>query len=229
VPSVRGVDVLRGVVDIPLPPGVPSSRARRRHEAIEIARNEDLAADAAYAYRIVPIDAMSAGASNRGGRALRAPPLVPAAGELTAIGCVVCTLGAGLEQRVAALFAERRTSLALALDALGNELLYALSRRVRDRMLGETTRRRRTMAGELHPGDPGLDLAAQPALLHLAGAHSIGVTLTEGLLMHPRKSLSMMLGVGKDLPQSTSSRCERCPSSARCRQCVRAETRALAG
>ena len=56
--------------------------------------------------------------------------LVPESGQLTALAVGIFTLGPALERRVTALFAERRMSLALALDKLGNELLFALSRRV---------------------------------------------------------------------------------------------------
>jgi hypothetical protein len=82
----------------------------------------------------------------------------------------VATLGDGMEQRVAALFAERRASLAVALDGVANELLWALSRRVQDRLLAAMRRHGLCVAGELRAGDPGLALKAQQVVLDLAGA-----------------------------------------------------------
>ena len=105
-----------------------------------------------------------------GGEALDALRLVPQSGRLTALGGRRLTLGPALEQRASALFAERRMSLALALDKLGNELLFALSRRVQDRIVIEARNAGLTAAGELRAGDPGLPLSAQSAVHRLAGA-----------------------------------------------------------
>jgi hypothetical protein len=73
---------------------------------------------------------------------LHAPWLLPESGTLTAIACAVCTLGPAFEQRISELFAGRQASLAMALDELGNELLFAVSRRAQDRMLADAARRR---------------------------------------------------------------------------------------
>ena len=65
-------------------------------------------------------------------------------------------------------------------------------------------------------GDPGLALEAQGAVLRLAGADSIGISLSKGFVMHPLKSTSMVLGVGVDLPASSWSRCDTCNSREKC-------------
>ena len=99
-----------------------------------------------------------------------APRLLPESGELTALACGVCTLGPTLERASARCSREKRASLALALDELGNELLFAVSRRAQDRMLADASPRGLSMAGELDAGDPGLALDAQAAVLRLAEA-----------------------------------------------------------
>jgi len=121
-----------------------------------------------------------------------------------------------MEQRVAALFAERRASLAVALDGVANELLWALSRRVQDRLLAAMRRHGLCVAGELRAGDPGLALKAQQVVLDLAGAQRIGVSLTTTLMMNPTKSTSIVQGVGLNLPVQTWSRCDSCRSRDRC-------------
>jgi hypothetical protein len=83
-------------------------------------------------------------------------------------------------------------------------------------MQAEASRRALTMSGELRAGDPGLALDAQGAVLRLACAGNIGIELGESLLMHPLKSITMVLGVGVDLPASTWSRCDTCNFRARC-------------
>ncbi len=220
----RGFDVLREVAAVPPLGGDgrgSTIRLRRRQEALELARAENLV-DPAYSYCIVPLDAPAADWLHAGGEALHAPRLLPESGQLTGLACAVCTVGTRLEQRVGTLFAERRTSLALALDELGNELLFAVSRRAQDRLLADATRRGLRMAGELRAGDPGLALEAQAAVLRLAKAELIGVSVVNaGHLMHPLKSTSMVLGVGIDLPPANWSRCDECPRRNQCKLVAR--------
>lgn len=220
---VRGVDLLRDALARPRwRSRKPSAAAERlRAEALRLARDESLLA-AAYTVRIVTLDAPPDEVLHAAGETLHAPRLVPGTGRLTALGCAVCTLGPALEERVRALFAQRRAALAIALDELGNVLLSELSRRAQDRLQAQVARQGLTMAGELRPGDPGLALDAQPAVLRLAGADAIGVTVSERLLMTPRKSTSMVLGVGVDLPPAQWSRCDECPKRADCRLVARA-------
>ncbi len=211
---VRGLDVLREVAAAPHP-DVSATRLQLRQKAIKLVREEKLV-EAACCYDIVVLDNSAAGVLHAGGQVFRAPRLLPESGQLTALACAVCTLGPMLEQRVTALFCERRASLALALDALGNKMLFALSRLAQDRMLADVKRRGLCMAGELRAGDPGLALDAQAAVLRLAQAELIGVRLTRGHLMHPLKSVSMVLGVGIDLPPAQWSRCDECPRRDNC-------------
>jgi hypothetical protein len=111
---------------------------------------------------------------------------------------------------------------------LGNELLFTLSRRLQDRIVTEARKTQLTAAGELRPGDPGLSLKAQPAVLRLADAASIGVSVTQGQLLRPIKSMSMVLGIGVDLPPARWSRCDDCPSASKCRMSGRLDDRVTA-
>lgn len=202
---------------------VPAIVARRerlvalRAEALAMVRDEALLATRA-CWRVLPLEGEpgEAGWLCLDGEQLQAPWLVPASGRLTGVACAVATLGDAIERRVATLFAERRASLAVALDGVANELLFALSRRVQDRLLAEAHKQGLTMAGELRAGDPGLALQSQATVLKLAGAEAIGVTLTRTLMMTPAKSTSIVQGVGHSLPVQTWSRCDGCRSRARC-------------
>lgn len=222
MPVSREIDVLRDAARSPLPVrGRPSpARERLRAEALRLARNEALV-EAAYGYRIVALDVPPAATLHAEGQTLHAPKLLPPAGRLTALACAVCTLGSKVEARVRALFAERRASLAMALDELANEWLLEVSRQAQDRMHADVARRGLSMSGELRPGDPGLDLEAQPVVLRLAGAEAIGVRVSEHMTMHPHKSTSMVLGVGVDLPSAEWSRCDECRKRSTCRAIAR--------
>jgi hypothetical protein len=211
----RGFDVLRQAQTAPLNGRPSPARTRLRAQALAMARDDALV-NAAYSYRIVTLEGPAAPLLHAGGESLEAPWLLPVSGDLTALACGVCTLGPALERRVSELFAQRRASLAMALDELGNELLFDISRRAQDRMQAEVNRSGLSMSGELRAGDPGLALDAQGAVLRLACAASIGISLGDSLLMHPMKSTSMVLGVGVNLPASSWSRCDTCNSRAKC-------------
>ncbi len=216
MPMVRSSGLLRDIAAIPCAGGPLRQRGRFRRDALDLVERENLL-NAAFCYRIVPLDEPPSHVLRAGGEALDAVRLVPKTGQLTAVAVGVCTLGPALEQRATVLFAERRMSLALALDELGNGALFALSRRVQDRIVVEARQQQLTAAGELRAGDPGLPLQAQAAVQRLARAESIGVTVTPGQVLHPLKSISMVLGMGIDLPPARWSRCDDCPSAPKCR------------
>jgi hypothetical protein len=216
MPAIGTSGLLRDIAASPCVGGPSASRDRARREAIALIEHENLI-EAAYSYRIVPLDEPPGTCLRAGGETLDALRLVPERGRLTAVAAAVCTLGEALQKRTTALFAERRTSLALALDGLANELLFALSRRPQDRIIAEAHKHQLSAAGELRAGDPGLPLAAQSAVLRLAAADTIGVTVSRSQLLHPLKSMSMILGIGIDLPPAQWSRCDQCPSASKCR------------
>jgi hypothetical protein len=226
MPTVRSSGLLREIAISPCASGRFQQIGRFRREAIDLVEHESLL-DATYCYRIVPLDEPPNHVLRAGGETLDGLRLVPESGQLTAVAVGVLTLGPGLERRASALFAERRMSLALALDKLGNEILSALSRRVQDRIVIEARKAGLTAAGELRAGDPGLPLSAQSAVHHLAGAGAIGVSVTPGQVLHPLKSMSMVLGIGIDLPAAKWSRCDDCPTAPRCRMSGRAAAAAL--
>lgn len=193
------------------------TRARLRGKAVDLAVAENLFDGAAYSYEIVAITAPPGALIHAGGELLEAPRLVPESGELTALGCGAGTVGPRLDARVSALFAARQGSLAMALDGLANEMLFAVIRRMQDRMLAECNRKGLTMAGELRAGDPGLDLSAQTAVLRLAKANRVGIATHGGGLLTPMKTLTTILGIGRNLPKAEWSRCDSCRFRDKCK------------
>ncbi len=186
-----------------------------RERALALAAEEGLG-ECRYALRIVPLQRQLEGKLTLEGETLFAPRLVPASGELTALGFAACTLGGTLEACVRSLFAERRPSLAMALDAVGNEMLSVVNRRAEERLQARASRLGLEMAGELRPGDPGLGLEAQAAVLALSGGAQIGIRLCRHCLLEPVKSTTTVLGIGRDLPAASWSRCVECRSRERC-------------
>lgn len=213
--NVRRFDVLRQAA-------TAGGKARRTGDGLPRAQALDFASErglgrAACAFDVVALDTAEDGVLSLKGESVYAPRLVPQSGELTALAFGACTLGAAISGHVNALFAERRVSMALALDALGNAMVIEASRRLQDLVLALVRKRGLTMAGELRPGDPGLALEAQPTVLKLAGASAIGLDCTTGLNLSPHKSTSVVYGVGRDLPATNWSRCDDCRSRETCR------------
>jgi hypothetical protein len=216
MPELKSRALLREVRAELATHGAFPARERFHREAEDLIERENLIAPA-FSFRFAELEAPADATLQVGGESLYAPRLLPEAGELTALACGVVTIGPGLERRVASLFAEKCYSLALALDDIGNQLLFGATRRAQDSMLAAARKQQLSMAGELRPGDPGLALQAQSLVLRLADAASVGVELTRGHALTPLKSVSMVLGVGIDLPPARWSRCDECPSRATCR------------
>ena len=209
-------DALRGIGVAPGDRSGTSAALKLRESVLGLAAEEGLGGSR-YTLRIVPLQRQSGGQLWVEGRRLFAPRLVPPSGELTALGFAACTLGEALEARVRSLFQARRPALAMSLDALGNEMLGVVSRRAQDRLQGQVSRLGLSMAGELRPGDPGLGLEAQEAVLALCGGERIGIRVYGPGLLEPLKSTTMVLGVGRELPEADWSRCDGCRSRDRCR------------
>lgn len=128
----------------------------------------------------------------------------------------VCTVGEALEARVSALMASDPI-YALALDGFGSAAVEALAN-----ALCRTFAERAEAAGEktslpLSPGQPGWPLAeGQAQIFALIDPSPIGVQLTDHAMMVPRKSLSMVVGLGRNL-EVVGSPCDACPLKERCR------------
>src|SRR6185369_3584146 len=101
MPAVGSSGLLRAIAATPCATQFPQ-RERFRREAMELVERGDLL-EAAYCYRIVPLDEPPGDWLRAGGEALDALKLVPASGQLTAIAAAVATLGPALEQRISAL------------------------------------------------------------------------------------------------------------------------------
>lgn len=171
----------------------------------------------AFGYRIVAVDTVRGDAIDVGGAALDAPLLAAASGELTAVAAAACTLGAAVQERISALFATRRRSLALALDTVTNELLFRLADRALASIRREARRSGLAIGAEASPGDPGVPLGEQARVLALADAARIGVHATGAGMLAPMKSLSFLVALGPNLRRRAApGRCNCCPSRDRC-------------
>jgi hypothetical protein len=146
-----------------------------------------------------------------------AGPLI--AGHLapaTEVAVLVCTIGAQLEWLSSELLPED-AGLGLALDGLGAMAAEALGTAACKRIEDDASAAGLYCSIPLSPGMVGWPLEqGQPEIFALVDAAAAGVTLTSGYAMLPRKSLSMVVGLGPQ-PFSAGRTCDYCQMRETCR------------
>ena len=128
----------------------------------------------------------------------------------------VCSIGPALEEAASECFSED-PALSVALDALGSAAVDLLGTAVCQRvdLRAEAAGLRTTVP--LSPGLVGWPVAAgQRQIFALLDTAAAGVTLTGGSMMVPKKSTSMVIGIGPDVEHAGES-CDYCSMAETCR------------
>jgi len=133
------------------------------------------------------------------------PSLLPEAKELAA---VVCTIGPRLEKQATDYFNQDEPLRGVLLDGIGSAAVDSLTQEVCKFMAGEASSRGYQVSSPINPGMPGLPITEQWQLLKMVPARKIGVSLTSSGIMVPRKSTSMVMGIGPQM--KTWTRTEVC-------------------
>jgi len=129
----------------------------------------------------------------------------------------VCTLGQKLLRQMRDCFDSSKQLQAVLLDEIGTLLLYKLGDHFEDLMCKQAGSMGLQASGAFNPGDDDFDIGLQGTILELAGGAEIGVTLQGSSILVPHKSLTAVIGLGRDMPTySHADRCERCRSRERC-------------
>ncbi len=150
------------------------------------------------------------------GTALAGPFVAQFLSGVDQVAVALCTIGGDLEARARAL-ARQRPALALALDGLGSAAVEALAEQVCALLSQEAAAVGLETTSPLYPGMSGWPLEeGQRALLSLLDGATIGVRMQPGGLLVPLKSISLLLGWGKEVSRGGSA-CERCDLRGRCR------------
>ena len=216
--SVFNIDLPAALATIARQVNASGKRTRIRQQALDLIEDENLAAPA-FCYRELPARKLESDWLKVGDVKLKVPGMKDEAAKLTSLVTLVCTLGPAFEARVSTLFAERKVSLALALDELGSRLLFYTSRLATLHTRRESRRRGLAVGNALHPGDEGLAIDQQTTILSQAAGDKIGVTLTGNGMLSPVKSMSMIIGLGTGLAlEPMRRRCETCVSRKQCTQ-----------
>jgi hypothetical protein len=213
-----------GEIDIPAALAAVAKRPlsagtsqKSRNAALEMIKHESLAKPA-FCYNIVPLQKVYDDVLDFGNSSLRVAELAAVSTRLSAVTAVVSTLGDKLERRVSELCNERRLSLALVLDELGNEMLMYTVRQALLHIRREARRQSLTSGSTLSPGCSGFALDQQVAVVALAGGESHGISVISHGMLHPVKSRSMIIAFGSGLSaQPLHKRCVTCSSRNHCR------------
>jgi len=143
------------------------------------------------------------------------PSLLPGAREMAV---ALCTIGPGLEGQASDYFNQREPLRGTLLDGIGSAAVDALSEEVCKFIAREASCRGHEASSPISPGMPGLPIAEQRQLLKLVAAKEIGVSLTSSGMLIPRKSASMVIGIGPQMPKWTRAEvCARCSLRETCR------------
>jgi len=136
------------------------------------------------------------------------PSLLP---EIKELAAVVGTIGPRLEKQVTEYTNRGEPLRGLLLDGIGSAAVDSLTQEVCKLMAGEASSRGYQASSPISPGMPGLPITEQWQLLEMVPTGEIGVSLTSGGVMVPRKSASMVIGMGPQMKTWTRAEvCARC-------------------
>jgi len=118
--------------------------------------------------------------------------------KLESVAICVCTIGMALEETVKVAIDAGRMLDGIALDAVGSAAAEAVARYLNDRIDEVARAEGLKTSCRASPGYGDWDVSGQRRLFDLLPAERIGVTLTPGSMMVPRKSVSFAVHVDKD-------------------------------
>ncbi len=146
---------------------------------------------------------------------LAGPLIAQHLGAAQRVVVMVCTIGDVLERYVSEVLRED-APYGLALDGLGSMAVEALGVAACNRFEAQAAGQGLQVSVPLSPGMIGWPVdQGQPQVFRLVDAESIGVTLSSSSQMIPRKSTSMVLGIGRDMLQGRT--CDFCSVREHCR------------
>lgn len=128
------------------------------------------------------------------------------------VGVAVCTIGAALEQESEQRAVDTALLDALVLDAIGSAAAEAAADALNLELCNVATERGLEAAPRVSPGYGSWHTSCQTSLLGLLPIERIGIRLTSGAMMVPRKSVSFVVGFVAPGGSTghAASRCSRC-------------------
>jgi len=152
-------------------------------------------------------------------------PLIPAIfPEAKELAVLLCTIGPRLEKQVTDYTSQGEPLRGMLLDGIGSAAVDMTALEVLRRLASEVSSRGYEISSPVNPGMPGFPLIEQWNLLGLVNADAIGVSLTASGILAPRKSISMVVGIGPKMTRWTQAEvCARCSLRESCHYKVQAQ------
>jgi hypothetical protein len=187
-------------------------------ELVAGAQNAHLLEPAA-AYETYPIIEKSQKQLSLAGNIVVHGPLLPSLlREAKELAAVICTIGPKLEKQVANYFNRGEPLRGVLLDSIGNAAVDTLTEQICKFMAVEASSRGCQASSPISPGMTGLPITEQWTLFGVVPAREIGISLTSSGIMVPRKSASMVIGIGPQMKTWTRAEvCDCCSLGQSCR------------
>jgi hypothetical protein len=150
--------------------------------------------------------------SLNGSKAIKGPALPAIFPEAKELAVVVATIGPGLEKQASDYTQSGEALRGMMLDGIGSAAVDALIEEIGKFIAGEASSRGDEISSPVNPGMPGFPMTEQRNLLELARANEIGVSLTHSGILVPRKSVSMVIGIGSKMTRWTQAEVCACCS-----------------
>ncbi len=176
------------------------------------------------AYNIYPVIEIRAdGVQLEGNVTLRGSLFRSTLTDAKELAIAVGTIGPGLEGKAIKYFNRKESLRGTLLDGIGSVAVDLLSEEAAKLITAEAASRGYQSSSPVNPGMPGFPVSEQKQLLTLVPVKDIGVRLTSSGMMSPRKSVSLIIGMGPQMPVLTQAKiCARCHSGKTCRYRARA-------
>jgi hypothetical protein len=173
--------------------------------------NERLLEPAA-AYERYPVTGMTdEQIALEGGKAVHGPALPAFFPEARELAIIVCTIGPKLEERASDYTKNGQALRGMLLDGIGSAAVDKLIPEVIKLIAAGVAPLGYEVSSPVNPGMPGLAMTEQWDIMELAGGDRIGVSLTPSGILVPRKSTSMVIGIGPRMTRWTQAEvCARC-------------------
>ena len=121
------------------------------------------------------------------------------------------TVGEMVEQAASDAFARGEYALGMLIDAAATAAVEQTADELEKLLANQFAKLGFRMTFRFSPGYGDWDLSEQDKVVKLANAEAIGVTLTDSLMLMPRKSITAVIGLCPDIEEETPSKgCNRC-------------------
>jgi hypothetical protein len=174
--------------------------------------------ETAIAYEIHPVSGVDHDQlSVEGNMTLHGPLLFSALSNADELVTVVGTIGYKLEKQVAAYLNGGEPLRGLLLDGIGSAAVDSLAQETCKLIQNEALLRGYQTGSPVSPGIPGFPITEQWQLFRMVPSEEIGVRLAPSGIMVPRKSVSMVIALGKQITvRKQGEACARCNLNKTC-------------